>query len=196
MKIITLSILLSAAVLSRAQGKPDGIAEKPFAEGGQIRMELGVGDYDIVSGNADRIQIEWVAGTSSGGSKAPAEIEVNGTKARLTTAATTSHFHATIKVPKSADLEIHQNGGGLRIGVIKGSKDLESTTGHIVVQIVSADQYRDVDVAVGAGNLFATPFDRVNRGLGKSIKWAGPGKYRLRVRLGEGDINLVPAETI
>ena len=51
MKTITLSILLLAAVFSVAQVKTDGIAEKPFAEGGQIRMELGVGDYEIVSGN-------------------------------------------------------------------------------------------------------------------------------------------------
>jgi hypothetical protein len=196
MKTITLSILLLAAVSSLAQAKPDGTAEKPFAEGGQIRMELGVGDYDIVSGNSDRIQIEWVTGTSSGGGGTPAEIEVNGSKAHITMSDTTSHFHATIKVPKSADLEIHQNGGGLRIGAVKGNKDLESTTGHIVVQVVSADQYGDVDVAVGVGNLFATPFERVKKGVGKSVKWAGSGKYRLHVRLGEGDINLVPADTI
>ena len=196
MKTIALSILLLAAVSSVAQAKPDGAAEKPFAEAGQIRMELGVGDYDIVSGNSDRIQIEWVTGTSSVGGGTPAAIEVNGSKANITTTGTTSHFHATIKVPKSADLEIHQNGGGLRIGVVKGNKDLESTTGHIVVQIVSADQYGDVDVAVGVGNLFATAFERVKTGVGKSVKWAGPGKYRLHVRLGEGDINLVPSDTI
>jgi hypothetical protein len=196
MKTVTLIILLLAAVFSVAQVKPDGIAEKPFAEGGQIRMELGVGDYDIVSGNSGRIQIEWVTGSSSGGGGTPAEIEVNGSTAHIATTGTTSHFHATIKVPKSADLEIHQNGGGLRIGVVKGNKDLESTTGHIAVQIVSADQYGDVDVAVGVGNLFATPFERVKRGVVKSVKWAGPGKYRLHVRLGEGDINLVPADPI
>jgi hypothetical protein len=196
MKTITACILLLAAVSSVAQAKPDGTAEKSFAQGGQIRMALGVGDYDIVSGNSDRIQIEWVTGSSSGGGGTPAEIEVNGSKANITTTDTTSHFHATIKVPKSADLEIHQNGGGLRIGVVKGNKDLESTTGHIVVQIVSADQYGDVDVAVGVGNLFATPFERVKRGVGKSVKWAGPGTYRLHVRLGEGDINLVPADPI
>jgi hypothetical protein len=196
MKTIPLSILLLAAVFSVAQAKPDGAAEKPFADGGQIRMELGVGDYDIVSGNSDRIQVEWVTGSSSGGGGTPAEIEVNGSKAHITTTDTTNHFHATIKVPKSADLEIHQNGGGLRSGVVKGNKDLESATGHIVVQIVSADQYGDVDVAVGVGNLFATPFERVKRGVGKSVKWAGPGKYRLHVRLGEGDINLVPADPI
>ncbi len=196
MKTIILSILLLAAVFSVAQARPDGAAEKPFAEGGQIRMELGPGDYDIVSGSSDRIQIEWATGTSSGGAGTSAEIEVKGSKAHITTTGTTSHFHATIKVPKSADLEIHQNGGGLRIGAVKGNKDLESTTGHIVVQIVSADQYGDVNVAVGAGNLFATPFEQVKRGMGKSAKWTGPGKYRLHVRLGEGDINLVPADTI
>jgi hypothetical protein len=196
MKTITLTILLLAAVFSVAQVKPDGIAEKPFAEGGQIRMELGVGDYDIVSSNSDRIQVEWATGTSSGAGGTPAEIEVNGSKAHISTTKTTSHFHATIKVPKLADLEIHQNGGGLRIGVIKGNKDLESTTGHIVVQIVSADQYGYVDVAVGAGNLFAAPFEQVKRGVEKSMKWTGPGKYRLHVRLGEGDISLVPADPI
>lgn len=140
-----------------------------------------MGDYDIVSGNSDRIQIEWATGTSGEGGGTPAEIEVNGSKAHITTTGTTSHFHATIRVPKSADLEIHQNGGGLRIGAVKGNKDLESTTGHIVVQIVSADQYGDVDVSVGVGNLFATPFERLQRGVGKSLKWAGSGKYRLHV---------------
>ncbi len=196
MNTIILSTLLLAAVSSVAQAKADGTAEKPFADGGQIRMELAAGDYDIVSSNSERIQIEWLTGTSSGGGGTPAEIEVNGSKAHITVTDTTGHFHATIKVPKSADLEIHQNGGGLRIGVVKGSKDLESTTGHIIVQIVSADQYGDVDVVVGVGNLFATPFERVKKGVGKSVKWAGPGKYRLHVRLGEGDINLVPADPV
>ena len=196
MKTFTLSILLLAAVSSVAQARPDGTAEKPFAEGGQIRMDLGAGDYDIVPSNSQRIQIEWLTGTSSGGGGTPAEIEVSGSKAHITMTDTTGHFHATIKVPKSADLEIHQNGGGLRIGLVKGNKDLENTTGHIVVQIVSADHYGDVDVAVGVGNLFATPFERVKKGVGRSVKWAGPGKYRLHVRLGEGDINLVPADTI
>jgi len=50
MKTITLSILLLAAVSSVAQAKHDGSDEKPFAQGGQIRMEMGEGDYDIVSG--------------------------------------------------------------------------------------------------------------------------------------------------
>lgn len=194
MKAFTLSILLLAAVSSVAQAEPDGTAEKPFAGGGQIRMDLGAGDYDIVSSNSERIQIEWPTGTSSGGGGSPAQIEVNGSKAHITTTDATGHFHATIKVPRSADLEIHQNGGGLRIGLVKGNEDLENTTGHIVVQIVSADHYGDVDVAVGVGNLFATPFERVKRGVGRSVKWAGPGKYRLHVRLGEGDINLVPAD--
>ena len=76
MKTIILSILLLAAVFSVAQARPDGAAEKPFAEGGQIRMELGPGDYDIVSGSSDRIQIEWATGTSSGGAGTSAEIEV------------------------------------------------------------------------------------------------------------------------
>jgi hypothetical protein len=194
MKTFTLSILLLAAILSVAQARPTGTAEKPFAESGQIRMDLASGDYEIVSSNAERIQIEWQTGTSSGGSGTPAEIEVKGSKAHITTTATAAHFHATIKVPRSADLEIHQNGGGLRIGVVKGNKDLDNTTGNILVQIVSADHYGDVDVAVGVGNLFATPFERVKRGVGRSVKWAGPGEYRLHVRLGEGDINLVPAD--
>ena len=54
--------------------------------------------------------------------------------------------------------------------MVKGNKDLQSTIGHIVVQIVSADQYRDVDVAVGVGNLFATPFEQVKRGGRRSVK--------------------------
>ena len=194
MKTFILSILLLAAISSVAQAKPDGTAEKPFAAGGQIRMDLAAGDYDIVASNSERIQIEWKTGTSSGAGSTPAGIEVNGSKAHITTTAATRHFHATIKIPRAADLEIHQNGGGLRIGVVKGNVDLENTTGHIVVQIVSADHYGDVDVAVGVGNLFATPFERVKSGIGRSVKWAGPGKYRLHVRLGEGDINLVPAD--
>jgi CubicO group peptidase (beta-lactamase class C family) len=61
MKALTLSILLLAAALSLAQGKRDGTAEKPFAEGGQIRMELGLGDYDTVPGHSNQTSIEWVA---------------------------------------------------------------------------------------------------------------------------------------
>lgn len=189
-------LILLAATFSMAQAPSDGSAEKPFVEGGKIRMDLSAGDYDVVPSHSNQIHVKWVMGTARGPASAPVAIEVNGPSARIGTSGTSSHFHATIEVPKSADLQIHQQGGGLRIAEINGDKDLENSKGQIVVQIANPDQYQHVEASVTAGNLFATPFERVKRGLGRSIKWDGPGKFQLHVRLGEGDINLVPGDAI
>jgi hypothetical protein len=188
-------VLLLTATFSWCQGTSDANAQKPF-EGGKIRMDLSVGDYEVVPTTAKQIHVNWVTGAATEPSSAPVVIEVNGTSAKVITSATTRYFHATIEVPKSVDLEIHQSGGGLRIGTIVGNKNLENSSGHIVVQVANPDQYRHVDAAVEVGHLFATPFESVKSGVERSFKWDGKGKYQLNVRLGEGDINLVPGNAI
>jgi hypothetical protein len=189
-------LILLVATFSVAQAPSDGSAEKLFVEGGKIRMDLSVGDYDVVPSHSNQIHVKWVMGTATGPAIAPVAIEANGSSARISTSGTSAHFHATIEVPKSAHLQIRQQGGDLRIAEIKGDKDLENSKGHIVVQVANPDQYQHVEASVTAGNLFATPFERVKSGLGRSFKWDGPGKFQLHVRLGEGDINLVPGDAI
>jgi hypothetical protein len=43
---------------------------------------------------------------------------------------------------------------------------------------------------VTAGDLHAPAFKAATGGLFRSIKWKGPGKYRLHVHLTAGDVNL------
>jgi hypothetical protein len=43
---------------------------------------------------------------------------------------------------------------------------------------------------VTAGDLNAPAFKAATGGLFRSIKWTGPGKYRLHIHLMAGDVNL------
>lgn len=195
MKVV-LAALVLAATFSIAQDAPSGALQKQFVENGKIRLDLGLGDYEITRSHSSQIRINWVTGDAKAPSAIPVTVEVTGASAHVAANGTSDHFHLTIEVPKSTNLEVHQRGGGLRIEGIIGDKDLENTKGHIVVQVGNPDQYRHVEVSVNAGNLFATPFERVKRGLGRSFTWDGPGSYSLNVRLAEGDINLVPGDEI
>ena len=194
MKAVLLVLLLTVT-FAAARGASDGAVQKPF-EGREIRMDLSVGDYDVVPGHSDQIRATWVTGTATQPGTAPVVIEVNGSSAHVIVSGTSHNFHATIEVPKSVDLQVHQESGGLRIGEIDGNKDLESSSGHIVVQVANPDRYGHVEATVQAGNLFATPFEHVKSGLARSFKWDGKGKFQLRVRLGAGDINFVPGDDI
>ena len=75
-------LILLAATFSMAQAPSDGSAEKPFVEGGKIRMDLSAGDYDVVPSHSNQIHVKWVMGTARGPASAPVAIEVNGPSAR------------------------------------------------------------------------------------------------------------------
>jgi len=188
-KTISATILL--AVLSvtpitlgaQTSGSP---VEKDFVSGGRVVITLESGDYDIGASTDNRIHVRW-----NEASGARVKLTTNGNSADLRVKNTPhNNFHATLEVPALTDLRIRLTAGDLRVSGIKGDKDIEANAGDLNISVGSSSDWGDVDASVTAGDINASPFRASKGGLFRSLKWQGPGKYKLHIHLTAGDVNL------
>jgi hypothetical protein len=162
-------------------------AEKPFAAGGSIEMQLDGGNYEIRPASGDHIRISFGGNTGS----ATADVTTVGTHANLAIKDTPhSNFKATVEVPQTTDLVLHLTGGNLEMAAITGNKEIDSKAGNVTVAVSDSNDYSSVDASVAMGNLEAGPFGRADSGVGNHLTWSGRGKYTLHAKLGAGNLEL------
>jgi len=177
---------LCGSAFLQAQNKPN-VTEKPFVSSGRIEMQLEGGDYSIAASADNRIRVTLSGNTGN------ARVDLTAAGSRATVAVKdTPHnnFHATLEVPKAADLVIRLTGGNLVIGAITGNKDVESTAGNTEIAVGDASEYSSVDASVKAGDIDARVFGGSKSGLFQHFTWTGRGKYTLRASLGAGNLVL------
>jgi Putative adhesin len=181
-----LLVVVSLTLVRPGAQTSAGPVEKDFVSGGRVQITLESGGYEIRASSDNRIHIRWneVSG-------ARVKLTTNGKSADLRVENTPhSNFHATIEVPALTDLRVRLTAGDLRVSGIKGDKDIEANAGNLNVSVGSSSDWGDVDASVTAGDISATPFAANKGGLFRSMRWKGPGKYRLHVHLMAGDVNL------
>jgi hypothetical protein len=163
------------------------VAEKPFVAGGSIAMQLDGGAYEVRAAADNHLRVASSGNTGN----ARVEISVNGTHADVTVKDTPhNNFHATIEVPKAADLVVRLTGGDLTMAAITGNKDVESYGGNVKIAVGDPNGYSSVDASVKAGNIDAGVFGGSKSGLFPHFTWSGQGKYTLRANLGAGNLTL------
>jgi len=164
-------------------------ADKPFAAGGNIQMDLAGGEYQVKPAADDHVRV------SMGGNVGDARVALMtiGTQANLKVTDTPhNNFHAVIEVPKTANLVVRLSGGDLTIGAIAGNKDIDAYAGDIKIAVGDPADYAKVDAAVKAGDIHADPFGGSKSGVLQHFEWSGSGKYTLHVNLGAGNLTLRP----
>ena len=190
-----LAILAATALTAFACGPMDHrstrtgtplTAEKPFAAGGRIEMQLDGGEYAIRASADNRVRIA----TDEHIGDAVVAVTAEGTNARVEATNTPNQFKATIDVPAAADLVIYLKAGELSIGEIAGNKDLDSFAGNITVAVGNPNDYASVDATLKAGDIQASAFGGSKSGLMPHFTWSGPGKRTLRADLGAGNLVL------
>jgi len=185
--LVLLAAIAGASCASKPELPPVIKADKPFAAGGSIEMQLDGGDYIVRAGQDERIRVSFAGNTGN----AAADLGANGMHANLAIRDTPhSNFRATVEVPATADLTVHLTGGNLQVAAITGNKDIDSKAGNVEISIPNSNDYGTVEAAVKAGNLDAGPFGDSGSGLSPRLKWSGPGKYTLRASLGAGNLEL------
>ena len=61
---------------------------------------------------------------------------------------------------------------------------------HVEIAAGDPNNYAQVDAAVKAGELNASPFGGSKSGLMQEFTWSGSGKYTLRAHLGAGNLTI------
>jgi hypothetical protein len=173
------------------EGRAKESLERAFSQNGRIRMDLSAGDYRISGSPDDRIRLEWSLRDPAHLPRVKARADVRDREATITTDAPSNKgLKVVIQVPKQADLYVRLTAGDLRIEGIQGNKDVELHAGDMRIDVGRAEDYRNVDASVWAGDITAPPF-RVNKGgLFRSFDWRGKGPYRLHAKLKAGDLHL------
>ena len=196
MKTATRFVVLTVSSLSAfACGRLDNrstrtgpplTAEKPFAAGGRIEMQLDGGGYEVRPSKDNVVHIA----TDEHIGDASVSVTTEGTIARVETKNAPNRFKATIDVPATADLVIHLMAGELVVGAIAGNKDIDSHAGNITIAVGNPDDYASVDATLKAGDIQADAFGGSKSGLMPHFTWTGPGKHTLRADLGAGNLIL------
>lgn len=184
MAIFVAVFQVAGGLQAQTAGSP---VEKDFISGGKVEMTLESGDYEVRPSADNRIHVRW----NEADKGVVVKLAANGKSADLRVENTPhNNFHARIEVPAATDLRIRMTAGDLTVSEIKGDKDIEMNAGDLRVSVGNANDWREVDASVTAGDLNASPFQARTGGLFRSIKWKGPGKYRLYIHLMAGDVNL------
>lgn len=183
-------IFLSSCSTPTPQEQPmtpeKAVAEKPFAPGGNIEMQLDGGNY-ILRGAADN-KIRVAFGGNTGNARP--ELTVDGQRANVAVKDTPNNFHALIDVPGSSNVVIHLSAGNLEMAGIVGDKDINSGAGNVEITISDPDEYSTAEGSVKAGDIDASVFGKSGSGLNPHFDWQGHGKYKLRANLGAGNLVL------
>jgi hypothetical protein len=198
MRIALATAILGTALVSAPlagtdqEGRAKESLERDFSQNGRIRMDLSAGEYHI-SGSADnRIRLEWSVRDPAQLPRVKARADVRDREATITTDGPMNKgLNVAIQVPQQADLYVRLTAGDLRIEGIQGNKDVELHAGDVRIDVGRAEDYRNVDASVWAGEIRATPFQVHKEGLFRSFDWRGKGPYRLHAKLKAGDLRLI-----
>lgn len=173
---------------SQEQNNPEKtVAEKSFAPGGNIEMQLEGGDYTLRAASDNTIRVAFGGNTGN----ATAVLTADGAQANLGVKNTPhGNFRASIDVPQSSNLVIHLSGGNLQIAGITGDKDINSGAGNVEITVADPDEYSSADGSVKAGDLDAGAFGQSGSGVNPHFEWQGHGKYKLHAVLGAGNLVL------
>lgn len=192
--IVVTALLVSACDHGRsstsetsAEAALSPVADKPFVAGGKINFDLDGGGYEIKTAADNHIRVA----VSGNAGNATVDVTVSGSDGDVKIKDTPhSNFRAMIEVPATADLVVRLSGGELKIGSITGDKDVESYAGNVQIAVGDPNDYAQVDTAVKAGEINASPFGGSKSGLMQEFTWSGSGKHTLRAHLGAGNLVL------
>jgi len=173
------------------EGRAKESLERDFSQNGRIRMDLSAGEYHISGSPDNRIRLEWSVRDPAQLPRVKARADVRDREATITTDGPMNKgLNVAIQVPKQADLYVRLTAGDLRIEGIQGNKDVELHAGDVRIDVGRAEDYRNVDASVWAGDITAPPFQVNKGGLFRSFDWHGKGPYRLHAKLKAGDLHL------
>jgi hypothetical protein len=166
--------------------------ERPFADGGRVRLRLASGDYTVRAGASDRIVVRWDAGDDARVEdlkRVNVDVQVAGSMATIVTEGPITHREFTIELPSRCDVHLRMRAGEVRMTGIEGHKNIRMTAGELKIG-VRAESLGSAHASVTFGDLDASALGISKSGIKRSLDWIGSGAYALDARLGAGDITL------
>jgi hypothetical protein len=192
MKAVLFAMLcLTPALLFAQYARIDEAGKSPveakFASNGQIRMHLCPSGVSLIGRDDGVLRVSYHPTTED----VRVRLQVSGSEAELrVTGCPHNNFQLTVEVPKSSGLHVRMFAGQLDVRGVTGDKDVELSFGQLTMEVGEPDDYSHVDASVSSGELDAVAFSVNKGGLFRSFDHTGPGKFRLHVHVGAGQLDL------
>ena len=185
------TLAMAALTVSAQEGPTSGSLERAFPANGSVRMDLVAGEYRITGSQEPRVRIDWSVNDAAALRKVRASAEARSGELRITTdGPSNKDLKFRIQVPDQSHLYVRLSAGDLKIEDIRGNKDVELRAGDLRIDVGRADDYKNVDASLWAGDIKASAFRVAKDGLFRSFKWNGPGAFRLHAHVLAGDLYL------
>jgi hypothetical protein len=162
-----------------------------FEAGGTIRMNLNVGDMQIVGTQGDRITVSWHSSRPEDESRVSVKIQRSGRNdATVVVDGPGNRVKYRVEVPRQSNVAIHMRAGDLDVHGVLGSVDADLLAGNMDLRVADPQHYHTVSASVTAGDLTAQPWHADTSGLWRSFRATGKGDYDLRARLLAGQLTI------
>jgi hypothetical protein len=193
--MIRLLPLLLVASLAYGQTENAGNLELSLSPQTMLTLNLSTGDYRIVPGTSDKLVIRSQAKAASAHCKVRFGLNASSEDASVIVDGP-HNYSAVIQVPTNINLNVRLNGGRLTMAGIEGDKNIESNAGRLNIDIGHPEKYGTVEATVNTGAIDASAYHSSKSGAMQSFSTSGPGKYRLHVHMGTGQIRLFTDESL
>ena len=188
------AVLLATAVPAFAQQGSTCAAPLAFAAhaGLTLTVESRSGEIVLAGSDQEGIRVTCTLPDPKRAADVHVHFEQTGDFSQLhISGGPDNNFRVRIEVPRQTNLRLQVPAGEVRVEEISGNKDISVKAGDIQISGVSEAEYRSVHASVGIGALSASSFGVGKGGFFRSLdRDALAGRYRLRVHLMTGNINL------
>jgi hypothetical protein len=134
----SLALVQTAARAPVSAPVGDYSIERPFADGGQVRLQLASGDYTVRAGASDRVVVRWHAGDVArleDLKKLDVDVQVAGSLATIVTDGPVKHREFTVELPSRSDVHLRMRAGEVTMTGIEGHKNVRMTAGEMTIGV-------------------------------------------------------------
>jgi hypothetical protein len=188
----SVGLLVIGSLAFAEDARSSGSVERPFVEGGRVRLDLSSADYTVRAGSADRVRVSWTADDEAKVKdlkKLSVNLQVSGNVATIVTDGPAKHVRFVVEVPARSDVHLRVRAGDVELQGIEGNKDIRMTAGDLKIG-VRPESLATAHASVTFGDLDARALGIAKSGVKRSLDWIGGGTYALDARLGAGDIKI------
>jgi hypothetical protein len=193
--ILGLAALLAPPCLAQTKIEATDILNRPFSVDftPRSRLDLRVrsGQVHVVGVDQDKISVELSGKNAHAARKLKVRFEKKDGGARMRICGGPRDGIAiTVRIPARTDLRTRVPFGEVVVENVSGNQDIRLHAGELTVEVGDREAYSRVDASVVTGEVDASAFGESSGGLFRSFRRAGSDQYRLRARVGAGQLTL------
>jgi hypothetical protein len=169
--------------------------DAPLRQSAALTIDSRPAGLEIVGTDQEKIRVSCTSNDMENVKQVHLRLSGTSTRSKLTIDGAhlqNGNLHIRIEVPRQVNLSIQMPAGQVNVDDVVGDKDIGLYAGQVTISSAHEWDYKDVDVAVGVGQINASVYGAQKSGFFRVFRNKNPsGEYRLHTRLTTGQVDLV-----